>query len=66
MKNYRIRKLIDGRYVAEVNTGWWIFEEWKPLDELGRTDAYWFHKDSGTAVSLKEAKRRLAEYGISE
>lgn len=37
MKNYRIRKLIDGRYVAEVKTGWWIFGEWKPLAPNGAT-----------------------------
>lgn len=29
---WRVRQLIDGRWVAEERTGWWIFERWLAID----------------------------------
>lgn len=65
MKNYRVRQLIDGRWIGEVDDGFWFFSEWKAVDSSG------YCRSSGSAFYIdcicdteEEAKRNLALFGI--
>jgi len=64
-ENHRIRKLIDGRYVPEVNLGWWIFSEWVGVCSLGYT---WSRGgpfyNSCIVATEEQARKHLSAYGI--
>lgn len=61
--NARVRQLIDGSWVAEIETGWWIFRSWKYISYSGITWDYFVH-GIHICCTKEVAKTYLARTGL--
>lgn len=62
--NARIRELVDGTFVAEIKTGWWIWTEWKAISR--NAGILWDKNNCHycNVVTIDAAKKLLAGWGF--
>ena len=65
MKKYRIRKLINGLYVAEIYSGF-IFKSWKGIAWYGTYPIGAGNYDRFCVGTLSSCYAKLARYGVGE